>query len=56
MSELEEGNLPLEKSLQKYKEGVELTRFCGAKLGEAEKEIKELVKTDKGFSLRDTDI
>ncbi len=56
VAELEEGNLPLEESLKIYEEGVELTKFCSAKLNETEDKIKTLVKTGADFKLKSTDI
>jgi len=39
---LEEGDLPLEQSLKLYERGVELSRFCHARLEEAERRIELL--------------
>ncbi|HET7216567.1 MAG TPA: exodeoxyribonuclease VII small subunit [Vicinamibacterales bacterium] len=39
---LEEGELPLEKSLELYERGVQLSRFCHAKLEGAERRIEIL--------------
>jgi exodeoxyribonuclease VII small subunit len=39
---LEDGDLPLEKSLQLFERGVQLSRFCHAQLEEAEKRIELL--------------
>jgi len=39
---LEEGDLPLEKSLQLFERGVQLSRFCHAQLEQAEKRIELL--------------
>ena len=36
---LEEGDLPLERSLQLYERGVQLARFCHARLEDAERRI-----------------
>ena len=36
---LEEGDLPLEKSLALFERGVQLSRFCHAKLEEAERRV-----------------
>ena len=43
---LEEGDLPLEQSLALYERGVQLSRFCHARLEEAERRIEIL--TDRG--------
>jgi len=39
---LEEGDLSLEKSLELYERGVQLSRFCHAKLEGAERRIEVL--------------
>ncbi len=39
---LEEGDLPLEKSLEFYERGVQLSRFCHARLEDAERRIEIL--------------
>ncbi|MBI1874312.1 MAG: exodeoxyribonuclease VII small subunit [Acidobacteria bacterium] len=39
---LEEGDLPLEQSLELYERGVQLSRFCHARLEEAERRIEIL--------------
>jgi exodeoxyribonuclease VII small subunit len=39
---LEEGDLPLEKSLEMYERGVQLSRYCHARLEEAERRIEVL--------------
>jgi exodeoxyribonuclease VII small subunit len=43
---LEEGDLPLEKSLELYERGVQLSRFCHSRLEAAEKRIEIL--NDRG--------
>ena len=42
VKKLEEGDLPLEKSLELYERGVLLSRFCHARLEDAEKRIEIL--------------
>ena len=39
---LEEGDLTLERSLELYERGVQLSRFCHARLEEAERRIEIL--------------
>jgi len=39
---LEEGDLALERSLELYERGVQLSRFCHARLEEAERRIEIL--------------
>ena len=48
VEELETGDLPLEKSLQKFEEGIELSRYCSQKLEETEAKITQLVKDTNG--------
>ena len=43
VSELEEGDLPLEKSIKAFEEGIKLTRHCQKMLSEAELKIKKLL-------------
>ncbi len=50
---LEKGELPLEESLQLYEEGIRLSRFCHAKLEEAQGKIELLVKDAKGELVTD---
>jgi len=42
VKKLEEGELPLEQSLALYERGVQLSRFCHARLEDAEKRIEIL--------------
>ena len=42
VKKLEEGDLPLEESLAFYERGVHLSRFCHARLEEAERRIEIL--------------
>lgn len=49
--ELEEGNLPLEESLEKFEEGMRLVNFCEKKLEEMEKRVKLLVKEEGKLKL-----
>jgi len=46
VKKLEEGDIPLEQSLALYERGVQLSRFCHARLEEAERRIEVL--TDRG--------
>jgi len=49
---LESGNAPLEDALAKYQRGVELLRFCEAKLSDAEQRVRVL----EGNELKPFDI
>ena len=42
VKKLEDGDLPLEKSLELYERGVQPSRFCHTRLEEAEKRIEIL--------------
>jgi exodeoxyribonuclease VII small subunit len=44
---LEEGDLPLEQSLVLYERGVQLSRFCHARLEDAERRIEILNERGK---------
>ena len=44
VQELESTDLPLEKAIKKFEEGVQLSRFCSEKLDETEKRITILLK------------
>jgi exodeoxyribonuclease VII small subunit len=46
--QLEEGELPLDDALRLFEEGVRLSRFCSAKLDEAEKKIEILMQGADG--------
>lgn len=44
VASLEGGDMELEKSLEIFDEGVEMTKICQTHLSEAEKKIEKLVK------------
>ena len=46
--ELEAGELSLEKALQRFEEGVMLSKFCTEKLEETEKKVTILLKGMNG--------
>ena len=48
VKELESGDLPLEKAIKKFEEGVRLSKFCSKKLNETEKRIMVLLENEKG--------
>jgi exodeoxyribonuclease VII small subunit len=45
---LEAGDLPLEKALEKFESGIKLSRYCSAKLDEAEKRVTLLLSAENG--------
>ncbi|MCH7822185.1 MAG: exodeoxyribonuclease VII small subunit [Proteobacteria bacterium] len=48
VEELESGDLPLEKAMQKFEEGIKLTRNCQAALKDAEQKVEILLKSAGG--------
>jgi len=46
--ELESGDSPLDKALQKFEEGIQLARFCSEKLDETEKKVTMLIQDQNG--------
>jgi exodeoxyribonuclease VII small subunit len=48
VGELESGELPLERSIERFAEGMRLVREAGARLDEAERRVEQLVKTASG--------
>ena len=53
VEELESGDLPLEKALKKFEEGIKLTRGCQAALKEAEQKVEILLSSAGGEELED---
>ncbi len=56
VSQLEQGNTPLDEAIQIFEEGMKLARECARQLNAAEKKLQKLVKTDEGFQLELLDI
>lgn len=48
IQEMESGDLPLEKAMNKFEEGMRLTQFCSQKLNETEKKVQILLKEHHG--------
>jgi exodeoxyribonuclease VII small subunit len=46
--ELEQGDLPLEKSLELFEQGVRLSRECQERLNQAERRIEILLRDSEG--------
>lgn len=44
--DLEDGELSLEDSLNKFDQGIKLAKFCEQKLDEAQKKVEILLKKD----------
>jgi len=45
---LEEGDLPLEKSLELFEQGIRLSRECQERLSQAERRIEVLLRDNQG--------
>ena len=56
VGELERGDLPLERSLALFEEGVRLARDGGTRLDRAEARVEELLATPSGTELRPLDL
>ncbi|MFW5981908.1 MAG: exodeoxyribonuclease VII small subunit [Halanaerobiaceae bacterium] len=50
VNDLEDGGLPLDKSLDKFTEGVKLIKYCNKELSKAEKKIEMVVNEGDDFS------
>jgi exodeoxyribonuclease VII small subunit len=48
IDELEGGELPLEQAMQKFEQGIKLTRSCQAALKDAEQRVEILLKSAGG--------
>ena len=56
VEELESGDLPLEKAMKKFEEGIKLTRGCQAALKDAEQKVEILLQSAGGEDLEDFEI
>jgi len=48
VSKLEGGDLTLDQALELFEEGIKLSRYCNAKLEEAERKVETLIKSSDG--------
>ena len=53
VEELESGDLPLEKAMKKFEEGIKLTRGCQSALKEAEQKVEILLQSADSEDLDD---
>ncbi len=54
VKELEKGDIPLEKSIALFEEGMKLSKFCNEKLNEIEGKIKIIIgKEENGLIFED---
>ncbi len=56
VEELESGDLPLEKAMKKFEEGIKLTRGCQAALKDAEQKVEILLQSAGGEDLEDFEV
>ncbi|HEY9187451.1 MAG TPA: exodeoxyribonuclease VII small subunit [Ignavibacteria bacterium] len=56
VSEMESGNIPLDKALEMYERGINISQYCIKELEKAELKLKKLSKKiDGSFELEDID-
>jgi len=54
--QLEEGEVPLDRAMNLYEEGIELSKVCGERLRSAELRLKKLSKSAEGsFEVKEMD-
>lgn len=62
VQELESGDMPLEKAIKKFEEGIQLSKFCNQKLDESEKKVTLLMQdalgdvSEEPFSTQKSDV
>jgi len=56
VSEMESGNIPLDKALEMYERGINISQYCIKELEKAELKLKKLSKKiDGSFEVEDID-
>ncbi len=48
VAQLEGGDIALDRALELFEEGIKISRFCSAKLEEAERKVETLIKAPDG--------
>ena len=48
VQDLEAGDMPLEKAIKKFEEGIKVSKYCSEKLDESEKRITLLMRDSDG--------
>jgi len=56
VEELESGDLPLEKAMKKFEDGIKLTRGCQTALKDAEQKVEILLKSAGSEDLEEFEI
>ncbi|MUT66756.1 exodeoxyribonuclease VII small subunit [Paenibacillus sp. NEAU-GSW1] len=49
VEQLESGDVPLEKAIDLFQQGMKLSQLCGGKLEQVERKIELLIETEQGF-------
>ena len=56
VTEMESGNVPLDKALGMYEEGINISQYCLKELDKAELKLKKLTKKlDGSFEIEEVD-
>ena len=50
VKELESGDLPLEKALQRFEQGMTLSKQCSQMLDQTERQVSRLIKDSEGHA------
>ncbi|WP_173916192.1 exodeoxyribonuclease VII small subunit [Halobacillus sp. Marseille-Q1614] len=53
VQKLETGEVPLEKAIQYYQEGMQLSKLCNEKLGSVEKQMQQILNEHGEFEAFD---
>ncbi len=56
VEDLESGDLPLEKAMKKFEDGIKLTRGCQTALKDAEQKVEILLQSAGGEDLGDFEV
>ena len=56
VGKLEEPDLPLDKSLKLFEEGIKQARFCESRLSEAEGKVEKLIQDNEAFKKEPLDL
>jgi exodeoxyribonuclease VII small subunit len=54
VQDLETGDMPLEKAIKKFEEGIQISKYCSDKLDESEKRITLLMRDSDGEKVSET--
>jgi exodeoxyribonuclease VII small subunit len=56
VADIESGDIPLDKTIEMYEEGMNLSKYCLNMLDKSESKLKKLIKnTDGSFELKSFD-